>query len=107
MGGGGGLSRLRTGWRDLHEQGNEAWSNPLMYVKFVVYRVEYVIVHNGLPGITATEEANGAEFLVVNGAKIQEQSTCACPQASSRRRRRPICTSPLWGGRLRSCSRSR
>ena len=66
-----------------------------MDLKFMVYRVEYVTVHNGLPGTTATEEADGAEFLVVNGAKIQERSTCACPQASSRRRRRPICTSLL------------
>ena len=42
-----------------------------MDLKFMVYRVEYDTVHKGLHGTTATEEADGAEFLVVNGAKIQ------------------------------------
>ena len=64
-----------------------------MDLKFRVYRLITLPRTMGSPGTTATEETDGAEFLVVKGAKIQEQSIYACPQASSRRRRRPICTS--------------
>ena len=53
------------------------------------YRVEYVSARIGLPDTTATEEADGAEFLVVDGAKIQAlckkvRSTRASSQGSSR-----------------------
>ena len=39
-----------------------------MYLKFLVYRVEYDTVHNGLHGTTATEEADGAEFKELIGS---------------------------------------
>ena len=42
-----------------------------MDMKFMVYRVEYNSVHNRFPGTIATGETDGAEFLVVNGAKNQ------------------------------------
>jgi len=42
-----------------------------MDLKYMVYQLKYDSVHNRFPGTIATEEADGAEFLVVNGAKIQ------------------------------------
>ena len=39
-----------------------------MYLKFLVYRVEYDTVHNGLHGTTATEETDGAEFKEPTGS---------------------------------------
>ena len=43
-------------------------SDPFMDLKFMVYQVEYDIVHSGLHGATATEEADGAEFKELIGS---------------------------------------
>merc|ERR1712129_50685 len=40
-------------------------------LKYTDYQLKYDSVHNRFPGTIATEEADGAEFLGVNGAKIQ------------------------------------
>ena len=49
----------------------KAVNDPFMDLKYMVYQLKYDSVHNRFPGTIATEEADGAEFLVVNGAKIQ------------------------------------
>merc|ERR1711992_500196 len=49
----------------------KAVNDPFMDLKYMVYQLKYDSVHKRFDGTIATEEADGAEFLVVNGTKIR------------------------------------
>merc|ERR1711870_97621 len=49
----------------------KAVNDPFMDLKYVVYQLKYDSVHKRFDGTIATEEAEGAEYLVVNGNKIR------------------------------------
>merc|ERR1711920_465255 len=48
-----------------------AVNDPFMDLKYMVYQLKYDSVHKRFDGQISTEEADGKEFLVVNGTKIQ------------------------------------
>jgi len=49
----------------------KAVNDPFMDLKYMVYQLKYDSVHKRFDGTIATEEADGAEYLVVNGNKIR------------------------------------
>merc|ERR1712087_580147 len=49
----------------------KAVNDPFMDLKYMVYQLKYDSVHKRFDGTIATEEADGAEFLVVNGKDIR------------------------------------
>merc|ERR1711976_518582 len=49
----------------------KAINNPFMDLKYMWYQLKYDSVHKRFDGTIATEEADGAEYLVVNGNKIR------------------------------------
>merc|ERR1712045_734011 len=49
----------------------KAVNDPFMDLKYMVYQLKYDSVHKRFDGTIATEEAEGQEFLVVNGNKIR------------------------------------
>mmetsp|Transcript_23563 Transcript_23563/g.67031 ORF Transcript_23563/g.67031 Transcript_23563/m.67031 type:complete len:343 (+) Transcript_23563:81-1109(+) len=48
-----------------------AVNDPFMDLKYMVYQLKYDSVHKQFPGTIAAKEADGKEFLVVNGTEIQ------------------------------------
>jgi len=49
----------------------KAINDPFMDLKYMVYQLKYDSVHKRFPGEIATKEADGKEFLVVDGSEIQ------------------------------------
>merc|ERR1711971_682831 len=49
----------------------KAINDPFMDVKYMVYQLKYDSVHKRYPGTIAAKEADGAEFLVVDGKDIK------------------------------------
>merc|ERR1712203_138892 len=49
----------------------KAVNDPFMDLQYMVYQLKYDSVHKRFDGTIATETADGKEFLVVNGTKIQ------------------------------------
>jgi len=49
----------------------KAVNDPFMDLKYMVYQLKYDSVHNRFDGTIATEEVDGAEYLIVNGKKIR------------------------------------
>merc|ERR1712051_451744 len=49
----------------------KAVNDPFMDLQYMVYQLKYDSVHKRFAGTIATEEADGQEFLVVNGNKIR------------------------------------
>jgi len=49
----------------------KAVNDPFMDLKYMVYQLKYDSVHKSFEGTIATKEADGKEFLVVNGTEIQ------------------------------------
>jgi len=48
----------------------KAINDPFMDLKYMVYQLKYDSVHKSYPGTIATKEADGKEFLVVDGKEI-------------------------------------
>merc|ERR1711906_86697 len=48
----------------------KAINDPFMDLKYMVYQLKYDSVHKSYPGTIATKEADGKEFLVVDGKDI-------------------------------------
>jgi len=48
----------------------KAINDPFMDLKYMVYQLKYDSVHNRYPGTISTKEADGKEFLVVDGKEI-------------------------------------
>merc|ERR1712151_1332592 len=48
----------------------KAINDPFMDLKYMVYQLKYDSVHKRFPGTISTKEADGKEFLVVNGTEI-------------------------------------
>jgi len=64
----------------------KAINDPFMDLKYMVYQLKYDSVHKQFPGTIATKEADGKEFLVVNGTDIQvfhEKDPAAIPWGAS------------------------
>jgi glyceraldehyde 3-phosphate dehydrogenase len=49
----------------------KAVNDPFMDLKYMVYQLKYDSVHKTFDGTIATKEADGKEFLVVNGTEVQ------------------------------------
>jgi len=49
----------------------KAVNDPFMDLKYIVYMLKYDSVHKQFPGTIATKEADGKEYLVVNGTEVQ------------------------------------
>jgi len=49
----------------------KAVNDPFMDLKYMVYQLKYDSVHKAFPGTIEAKEADGKEFLVVNGTEIQ------------------------------------
>jgi len=60
----------------------KAVNDPFMDLKYMVYQMKYDSVHGRFPGTVAAREADGKEFLTVNGQDIQvfhEKDPAAIP----------------------------
>jgi glyceraldehyde 3-phosphate dehydrogenase len=60
----------------------KAVNDPFMDLKYMVYQLKYDSVHGRFPGTVAAKEADGKEFLTVNGLDIQvfhEKDPAAIP----------------------------
>merc|ERR1712087_761830 len=64
----------------------KAVNDPFMDLKYMVYQLKYDSVHKRFDGTIAAKEADGKEFLVVNGQDIQvfhEKDPAAIPWGAS------------------------
>jgi glyceraldehyde 3-phosphate dehydrogenase len=64
----------------------KAVNDPFMDVKYMVYQLKYDSVHKRFPGTVAMKEADGKEFLVVDGVDVQvfhEKDPAAIPWGAS------------------------
>jgi len=64
----------------------KAINDPFMDLKYMVYQLKYDSVHKSYPGTIATKEADGKEFLVVDGKEIavfHEKDPGSIPWGSS------------------------
>merc|ERR1712187_655840 len=61
-------------------------NDPFMDLKYMVYQLKYDSVHKRYPGTIAAKEADGKEFLVVDGVEIavfHEKDPAAIPWGAS------------------------
>merc|ERR1712222_205205 len=64
----------------------KAINDPFMDLKYMVYQLKYDSVHKRFPGTISTKEADGKEFLVVNGTEIavfHEKDPASIPWGAS------------------------
>merc|ERR1712125_15988 len=64
----------------------KAVNDPFMDLKYMVYQLKYDSVHKRFAGTIDAKEADGKEFLVVNGAEIavfHEKDPASIPWGSS------------------------
>merc|ERR1712113_1326589 len=64
----------------------KAVNDPFMDLKYMVYQLKYDSVHKRFPGTVASKEADGKEFLIVDGVEIavfHEKDPAAIPWGAS------------------------